>query len=300
MHYRAAGAAGVTVSLKTLEPLGNDAANWSKLPAAMAKSHTARLPRDGDAPKLERDAYETRLKEEQRRLQRIQQTYLHTGDRAVVAIEGYDAAGKGGAIRRMSAELDPRSFKVWPIAAPNEIEQRQHYLQRFWSRMPERSQIAVFDRSWYGRVLVERVEALAPAHAWQRAYREINEFEQQLVDNGTRVIKIFLHVSHDVQLERLRDRLKTPRKRWKLTYEDFRNRERRDDYDIAVADMLEKTSTAHAPWHVVAADHKLYARVETLRCVADGASEGVEIAPPPIPQGLRELAKRELGIEIDD
>jgi polyphosphate kinase 2 (PPK2 family) len=270
----------------------------------MAKAHTgtnhsARLPRDGDAPKLRRDRYEKILREEQRRLQRIQQAYLHTGDRVVVALEGYDAAGKGGAIRRMSAELDPRSFKVWPIAAPNEIERQQHYLQRFWSRMPERGHLAVFDRSWYGRVLVERVEGLAPQRDWMRAYREINEFERQLVDSGTRVIKIFLHVSHDVQFERLRERLRTPRKRWKLTYEDFRNRERRADYDTAVADMLEKTSTDVAPWSVIAADHKLYARVETLRCIADAASKGIDLTPPPVPEALRDLARRELGIEFD-
>lgn len=266
----------------------------------MAKTHTARLPRDGDAPKLRRDVYDKRLKEEQRRLQRIQQSYLHTGDSAVIVLEGYDAAGKGGAIRRMSAELDPRSYKVWPIAAPNEVERQHHYLRRFWTRLPQRGHIAVFDRSWYGRVLVERVEGIAPERDWKRAYREINEFERLLADNGTRVIKIFLHVSPEVQLKRLRDRLKTPRKRWKLSYEDFRNREKREDYDIAVAEMLEKTSTAFAPWHVVAADNKLYARVETLRCIADAASEDGEIVTPPVPETLRALAKRELGIDIGD
>jgi len=266
----------------------------------MVKKHTAELPHDGDTPKLRRDKYEKRLKAVQRELQRIQQAYLHSGDRAVIALEGYDAAGKGGAIRRMSAELDPRSFKVWPISAPNEIERRQHYLQRFWSRMPERGSIAVFDRSWYGRVLVERVEGFAPTRDWKRAYREINEFERQLVDEGVRLIKIFLHVSNDVQLERLRDRLKTPRKRWKLTYEDFRNRERRADYDAAVTEMLERTSTKTAPWHVIPADHKLYARIETLSRIADVAADGIDLAPRPIPDALRELARRELGIEIED
>lgn len=266
----------------------------------MARDHTARLPRDGDKPKLRRDVYAKRLQNEQRRLQRIQQAYLYTGDRAAIALEGYDAAGKGGVIRRMSAELDPRSFKVWPIAAPNEIERRQHYLQRFWSRMPERGGIAVFDRSWYGRVLVERVENLAPKRDWRRAYREINEFERQLTDSGTRIIKVFLHVSHDEQLKRLRDRLNTPHKRWKLTYEDFRNRERRADYDEAVAEMLDRTSGDVAPWHVIAANHKLYARVETLRRIADAAGEGLDLAPRPVPDGLRDLAHRELGIDSED
>lgn len=275
-------------------------AAWVNMQAAMPRTHTDRLPHDDDAPKLRRNTYEKRLREEQRRLQRIQQAYLHTGDRAVIAIEGYDAAGKGGAIRRMSAELDPRGFKVWPIAAPNEIERRQHYLQRFWSRMPERGGIAVFDRSWYGRVLVERVEALTPERTWRRAYREINEFERQLIDNGTRVVKIFLHVSHDEQLKRLRDRLTTPRKRWKLSYEDFRNRAKRPDYDAAVAEMLEETSTDHAPWHVLPADNKFYARVETLHCIADATAEGVDLDPAPISDEMRNLAKRELGVEIED
>jgi polyphosphate kinase 2 (PPK2 family) len=266
----------------------------------MPRNHTARLPRPGDSPKLRRDVYEKRLKEEQRRLQRIQQAYLHTGDRAVIVLEGYDAAGKGGAIRRMSAELDPRSFKVWPIAAPNEIERRQHYLQRFWARLPERGQIAVFDRSWYGRVLVERVEGLAPRRDWRRAVREINDFERLLVDDGAHVVKVFLHVSPEVQLRRFRERLTTPRKRWKLSFDDFRNRARRAEYDQAVADMLDETSTGRAPWHVIPADHKLYARVETLRCIADAVSEGVDLGVAPISAELRELACRELGIEIGD
>ena len=271
----------------------------------MARTHTARLPRPqlphgGDAPRMRRDTYDRRLREEQRRLQRIQQAYLHTGDRAVIVLEGYDAAGKGGAIRRMSAELDPRSYKVWPIAAPNEIERRQHYLQRFWTRLPERGQIAVFDRSWYGRVLVERVEGLTPKRDWQRAFREINEFERMLVDDGAHVVKIFLHVSPAVQLRRFRERLTTPRKRWKLGYEDFRNRARRAEYDAAVAAMLDRTSTARAPWCVIAADHKLYARVETLRCIADAASRGVDLEPAPISAELRALACRELGIDVRD
>ena len=266
----------------------------------MPRTHTARLPRDGDAPKLRREAYEKRLREEQRRLQRIQQAYLHTGDRAIVVLEGYDAAGKGGAIRRMSAALDPRSFKVWPIAAPNEIERRQHYLQRFWVRLPERGGIAVFDRSWYGRVLVERIEGLAPRRAWQRAYREINEFERQLVDDGAHMVKILLHVSHEQQLKRLQDRLTTPRKRWKLSYEDFRNRARRADYDEAIAEMLDETSTDIAPWCVIPADDKLYARVETLRCIADRASAGVDLEPAPFSEEIRELARREFGLEIND
>jgi len=225
---------------------------------------------------------------------------MHTGDRAVIVLEGYDAAGKGGVIRRMSWQLDPRSFKVWPISVPNEIERRQHYLQRFWVRLPERGQLAVFDRSWYGRVLVERVEGFALKPEWRRAYREINDFERVLVDDGAHVIKVFLNVSHDEQRRRLRDRLKTPRKRWKLTQEDFRNRLKRAEYEKAVADMLKKTSTDLAPWHVVPADDKLYARVETLRHIAAAASANVDLEPAPVSEELQELARIELGIDIDE
>ena len=150
------------------------------------------------------------MKAHQKKLVRIQQALLFTGERAVVVFEGMDAAGKGGTIRRLAWAMDPRSLKVWPIGAPNEIEARQHYLQRFWTRLPEKTQISVFDRSWYGRVLVERVEGFTPRKDWQRAYREINEFERQLVDDGFRVVKIFLHISKEQQREELIERHARP------------------------------------------------------------------------------------------
>ncbi|MDH5587230.1 MAG: polyphosphate kinase, partial [Nitrospirota bacterium] len=180
----------------------------------------------------------------------------------------------------------------------NDTERRQHYLQRFWLRVPEHGHIAVFDRSWYGRVLVERVEGLASRAVWRRAYREINEFERQLVDDGVRVIKVFLKVSHKEQLRRLRERLEVPHKQWKLTHEDFRNRAKRTKYDKAVADMLMKTSTVPAPWYVIPADNKLYARVETLRCIAEAGSKHVKLKTAPLSGELRKLARRELGIDI--
>ena len=264
----------------------------------MANKNTGRRPRNPNAPTLSPEVYQKRLDEEQDRLQRIQQAYFQTGARAMIALEGYDAAGKGGVIRRMSSKLDPRSFRVWPIGAPTETERRQHYLQRFWLRVPEHGHIAVFDRSWYGRVLVERVEGLAPKRVWQRAYREINEFERQLVDDGIHVIKIFLKVTHKEQLRRLRERLEVPHKQWKLTHEDFRNRAKRAKYDKAVADMIMETSTDLASWHVIPADNKLYARLETLRRIADAASVNVNLKTAPLSGELRKLARRELGIKI--
>jgi thymidylate kinase len=161
-------------------------------------------------PALSQTRRDALLARELERLTRIQQAYLFSGDRAVVVFEGMDAAGKGGTIRQIAWAMDPRSLKVWPIGAPNEIEKRQHYLQRFWTRLPERSQIALFDRSWYGRVLVERVEGLASAAEWRRAYREINEFERQIVDAGIRLAKVFLHVSKDEQLRRFEERMRNP------------------------------------------------------------------------------------------
>ena len=149
----------------------------------------------------------------------------------------WDTAGKGGVVRRLGWALDPRSFKVHPISAPDEHERAEHYLQRFWRHLPHKGQIVVFDRSWYGRVLVERVEGFATEAEWRRAYREINEFERVLTDSGVRLIKLFLHITPDEQVRRFRDRLINPIKRWKLSYEDFRNRARQSDYVVAIEDI---------------------------------------------------------------
>ena len=190
----------------------------------MATRRRIRLKSLPPLPERSEEENDRLVKAHQKKLVRIQQALLFTGERAVVVFEGMDAAGKGGTIRRLAWAMDPRSLKVWPIGAPNEIEAKQHYLQRFWTRLPEKTQISVFDRSWYGRVLVERVEGFTPRKDWQRAYREINEFERQLVDNGFRVVKIFLHISKEQQREELIERLRDPLKRWKLSYDDFRNR----------------------------------------------------------------------------
>ena len=235
------------------------------------------------------------VKQHQDKLVHVQQALLFSGERAVVVFEGMDAAGKGGTIRRLAWAMDPRSLKVWPIGAPNEIEAKQHYLQRFWTRLPEKTQIAVFDRSWYGRVLVERVEGFTAKKDWKRAYQEINDFERQLVDDGVRVVKLFLHVSKEEQRRRLIDRMRDPLKRWKLTYDDFRNRARWNDYVEAIEDMFDRTSTKHAPWHVVPSDDKPAARAEALGILAKTLSKGLDLSLPPLDRKIARMALKMLG-----
>ncbi len=247
-------------------------------------------------PAMEFADYERRLTSLQGVLQLIQQAYLGTGDRALIVLEGWDTAGKGGIVRRLGWALDPRSFKVHPIAAPDEHERAQHYLQRFWCRLPAQRQITAFDRSWYGRVLVERVEGLATKKEWRRAYREINEFERMLIDSGVRLVKLFLHISPDEQERRFRDRLFNPVKRWKLSYEDFRNRARWADYEAAIEDMMEETSTGHAPWHLIPANNKPYGRIAAFRILADRLGQDVVLEPRPIDTGLLKAARGALKL----
>jgi len=259
-----------------------------------------RLARITDHPKIDFADYERRLTSMQATLQLIQQAYLGTSERALIVLEGWDTAGKGGIVRRLGWAMDPRSFKVHPIAAPDEHERAQHYLQRFWRRLPEKSQIVAFDRSWYGRVLVERVEELATAAEWRRAYREINEFEHTLIESGTRLVKLFLHITPDEQLRRFRDRLTDPVKRWKLSYEDFRNRARWSDYETAIEDMMAETSTKQAPWHLIPGNNKPYGRIAAFRILADRLGKNVSLEPRPIDPGLLKEAKRALGLSASD
>lgn len=217
--------------------------------------------------KLDRAAYKARLDELKTQLRRIELAYKFTSERAVIVIEGWDAVGKGGVIRRLTSDLDPRGYKVWPIGAPTGEELAEHYLQRFWRKLPPKGTWSVFDRSWYGRVLVERVEGLAHPAEWRRAYDEINAFERMLVDDGVRFVKLFLHVSAAEQLRRLRKRITDPMERWKMSCDDIRNFERRDDYTRAIDDMLRRTTTIHAPWRVIPFEDKRYGRVAALRHV---------------------------------
>jgi polyphosphate kinase 2 (PPK2 family) len=249
-------------------------------------------------PAVEFEDYERRLGEMQKTLQRVQQAYLGTSQRAIIVLEGWDTAGKGGVVRRLGWALDPRSFKVHAIAAPTRSEKSRHYLQRFWERLPEHSQIVVFDRSWYGRVLVERVEGYATPTEWRRAYNEINEFERMLLEDGTRLVKIFLHITPKEQLRRFRARLTDPIKRWKLSYEDFRNHGHWQDYEVAIEEMVETTSTKQAHWHLVPANNKPFSRLAAFRIIVDRLSKGVALEPPALDPKVAAAAEQFLGIEL--
>ena len=206
----------------------------------------------------------------------------------VIVYEGWDAGGKGGNIKRITEKLDPRGYQVYPIAAPAGEDKTHHYLYRFWRRLkpPDEKQILIFDRSWYGRVMVERLEGFCTEEEWKRAYREINEFERQLVDFGTVLVKFWIHISQDEQLRRFELRKETPYKAWKLTDEDWRNRQKWDLYERAINDMLLKTSTLTAPWTIVEGNCKWYARVKALRTLVDVLSEELDYVPPD-PMGQR-------------
>jgi polyphosphate kinase 2 (PPK2 family) len=187
----------------------------------------------------------------------------------IVVFEGNDAAGKGGSIRRITQALDARQYRIIPVAAPTDEEQAQPYLWRFWRNLPRKGRFAIFDRSWYGRVLVERVEGLCPHADWMRAYGEINDFEEQMVRHRTVIVKFWLSISKEEQLRRFKEREKIGFKRFKITEEDWRNRERWEDYEQAVCDMIDRTSTEIAPWTLVEANDKYYARITVLRTLCE-------------------------------
>jgi polyphosphate kinase 2 (PPK2 family) len=217
--------------------------------------------------RLEQKPYERELKELQARLHLIGLEVYRQQRPVALVFEGWDAAGKGGAIKRLTEKLDPRGYIVHAIAAPAGEDKARHYLYRFWRRLPARGEIAIFDRSWYGRVLVERIEGFARDDEWQRAYAEINEFERQLVEFGTIVCKFWMHISPDEQLRRFEARQNVPYKAWKLTDDDWRNREKWPRYEQAIDEMLLRTSTPAAPWTVVESEDKRFARIKVLRTV---------------------------------
>jgi polyphosphate kinase 2 (PPK2 family) len=215
--------------------------------------------------RLDKDKYEKELEKLQGKLNLLTR-HADFGKIAVVAVfEGWDAAGKGGSIRRITGALDARLYHVVPVAAPTEEERAQPYLWRFWRHVPRLGRFALFDRSWYGRVLVERVEGFCSQADWMRAYSEINDFEEQLVRNGTVLVKFWLHISRDEQLRRFEQRERTGFKRYKITGEDWRNREKWDEYECAACDMIDRTSTEIAPWTLVEANDKYYARIRVLK-----------------------------------
>lgn len=197
----------------------------------------------------------------------------------VIVFEGWDAAGKGGAIKRVTEKLDPRGYVVYSIAAPQGEDATRHYLYRFWRRLPESGQIAIFDRSWYGRVMVERIEHFCSAEAWKRAYREINQFERQLVDFGTILFKFWIHISQEEQLRRFESRAADQLRCWKLTEEDWRNREKWPSYEEAVNEMLLRTSTVTAPWTIIEGNNKLHARSKVLETLVEKLSQELHFDP---------------------
>lgn len=209
--------------------------------------------------------YEKTLHRWQIRLLGLQQALRRSDHAVLIAFEGWDAAGKGGAIKRLTAPLDPRGYKVYSIGPPTEEEKRHQYLWRFWSRIPAAGELVIFDRSWYGRVLVERVEGFCCDDDWKRAYHEINCFEEQLVAAGVVVLKFWLHISDEEQLRRFREREADPLKAWKIGPDDWRNRARRPAYLKAAEEMFDQTDLEYCPWRLVSAEHKWYARVEVLK-----------------------------------
>jgi polyphosphate kinase 2 (PPK2 family) len=221
---------------------------------------------------LSEDEYKDKLKKYQLKLLNHQRVLRESKRSLVIVVEGPDASGKGGSIKRLVERLDPRLVRVYSIIKPTPEEHRQHYLWRFWSKLPPTGEMTVFDRSWYGRVLVERVEGFATDVEWKRAYREINEFERQLCDDGAILVKLFLHISKDEQLSRFRRREADPYKHWKISDEDWRNRKKWKEHNTAAEDMFEKTSTDLAPWTIIPANYKWSARVNVVKTVLDAVS----------------------------
>ena len=219
--------------------------------------------------RLDRETYEKKLDELQKKLTLLHSEIYAKRIPVVLAFEGWDAGVKGGAIKRLTRALDPRGYTVNPTSSPNDIERAHHYLWRFWTKMPKDGHIAIFDRTWYGRVMVERIEGFCTTQEWQRAFKEMNQMEQQLVNHGAIVIKFWMHIDKEEQERRFKERQENPDKQWKITDEDWRNREKWELYEQAVDEMMVRTSTVNAPWVIVEGNDKLYARIKVLETVVD-------------------------------
>lgn len=218
---------------------------------------------------LSKSVYKKELADLQKRMALLHSELYKRRIPVVVGFEGWDAGGKGGAIHRLTKTMDPRGYEVVPTSAPNDIEKAHHYLWRFWNHMPKAGHVAIFDRTWYGRVMVERIEGFCSRDEWQRAYNEINRMEAQLADAGAIVLKFWLHIDKDEQKKRFEERMEDPNKQWKITDEDWRNREKWDEYVKAVDEMILRTSTTYAPWIIVEGNDKLYARIKVLQTVVE-------------------------------
>ncbi len=219
--------------------------------------------------RISEDKYHTMLSREQKKLEKLHNTLYRERIPVIIAYEGWDAAGKGGNIKRLTSALDPRGYEVIPIASPTPIEKAHHHLWRFWHNLPKDGHIAVFDRTWYGRVMVERIEGFCTEEEWKRAYQEINEFEYELEKWGAILIKFWLHIDKEEQLRRFTERQNTPEKQWKITDEDWRNREKWDQYETCVNDMIRLTSTEYAPWTIIESQDKLFGRIKAIQTLTD-------------------------------
>ena len=216
-----------------------------------------------------KEEYKEKLEKLQNRIQELHGELYQRRIPVILGFEGWDAGGKGGAIKRLTEKMDPRGYQVNPTAAPNDIERAHHYLWRFWNTVPKKGHIAIFDRTWYGRVMVERIEGFCSKEEWMRAYKEMNDMEANWVHSGAIVMKFWLQIDKDEQERRFKERMENPEKQWKITDEDWRNREKWDQYEQAVDDMLVKTSTTYAPWIIVEGNNKYYARIKVLQSVVD-------------------------------
>lgn len=225
---------------------------------------------------LTKEEYKQELKKLQDRIEELHGELYRRRIPVILGFEGWDAGGKGGAIKRLTEKMDPRGYRVHPTASPNDIEKVHHYLWRFWKNVPKDGHIAIFDRTWYGRVMVERIEGFCTKEEWQRAYQEINEMEKQFFQHGAIVLKFWLQIDKDEQERRFKERMDNPAKQWKITDEDWRNREKWDEYEKAVDEMLVRTSTTYAPWIIVEGNNKYYARIKILRTVVEAMEKRIE------------------------
>lgn len=242
-------------------PAGTGAAILTRMPSILSSLDMTRA--------YDKKDYGEQLQIQRARLNGLQRRARAEGVSSILVFEGWDAAGKGGAIRRLTAGLDARDYQVIPVAAPTDEERAHHYLWRFWRHLSRAGRVTIYDRSWYGRVLVERVEGFAAQEEWKRAYSEIRDFEEQLIEHGSVLVKFWFHITKEEQYARFKAREEIAYKKWKLTDEDWRNRERWDDYEAAVNELIERTSTHAAPWTLVEANDKRWARVKTLETVCD-------------------------------
>lgn len=234
--------------------------------------HLVKKPKLDEVPlyrRIEEDKYRTMLRHEQKKLSKLHNIVYRERIPIIIAYEGWDAAGKGGNIKRLTSALDPRGYEVIPIASPTPVEKMHHHLWRFWQNLPKDGHVAVFDRTWYGRVMVERLEGFCTEEEWKRAYQELNEFEYELEKWGAILIKFWLHIDSDEQLRRFTERQNTPEKQWKIADEDWRNREKWDLYETAVNDMIRLTSTEYAPWTIVESQDKKFGRIKAIQTLND-------------------------------